>query len=56
MGYNEVRRPVTIVAGQNVAVTAALTVNAAELGEAVVIGYGLFDLSDLTKPTYSVRQ
>ena len=48
VGYNAVRRPVTIAAGQNVDVSAALTVNATELGEAVVIGYGTQRRQDVT--------
>lgn len=48
VGYNAVRQPVTIVAGQNATVSAALTVNATELGEAVVIGYGTQRRQDVT--------
>lgn len=48
VGYNAVRRPVTIIAGQNAELTAALSVNATELGEAVVIGYGTQRKQDVT--------
>ncbi|MFD1470297.1 SusC/RagA family TonB-linked outer membrane protein [Hymenobacter caeli] len=48
VGYNATRRPVTIVAGQNTTVSASLTVNATELGEAVVIGYGTQRRQDVT--------
>ncbi len=48
VGYNAVQRPVTVVAGKNTEVTAALTVNATELGEAVVIGYGTQRKQDVT--------
>ncbi len=48
VGYNAVRKPVTIVAGQNIDVSTALAVNATALGEAVVIGYGTQRRQDLT--------
>lgn len=48
VGYNAVRRPVTIIAGQNAELTATLSVNATELGEAVVIGYGTQRKQDVT--------
>ena len=48
VGYNQVSRSVTIVAGQNVAIDAALTVSATNLGEAVVIGYGTQRKQDVT--------
>lgn len=49
VGYNTVRQPVTVVAGQTTAVgTAKLGENATALGEAVVIGYGTQRKQDLT--------
>lgn len=48
IGYNTVRRPVTVVAGQNIEVSAGLTENATQLSEAVVVGYGTQRRQDVT--------
>ncbi|GAB3571177.1 SusC/RagA family TonB-linked outer membrane protein [Hymenobacter daeguensis] len=48
VGYNTVRRPVTVVAGQNTEVTAGLTENTTQLSEAVVVGYGTQRRQDVT--------
>ena len=49
VGFNTVRQPVTVVAGQTVNLPAqALGENATALGEAVVIGYGTQRRQDLT--------
>ncbi|WP_460607782.1 SusC/RagA family TonB-linked outer membrane protein [Hymenobacter terrigena] len=48
VGYNAVRRPVTVVAGQNAEVSAGLTENTTQLAEAVVVGYGSQRRQDLT--------
>ncbi|MDO7876115.1 SusC/RagA family TonB-linked outer membrane protein [Hymenobacter sp. ASUV-10] len=48
VGYNTVRRPVTVVAGANTEVSAGLTENATALSEAVVIGYGTQRRQDIT--------
>ena len=48
VGYNSVRRPVTVVAGQNAEVTASLTENTTQLSEAVVVGYGTQRRQDVT--------
>ncbi len=48
VGYNSVRRPVTVVAGQNVEVTAGLAENVTQLSEAVVVGYGTQRRQDVT--------
>jgi len=48
VGYNTVRRPVTVVAGANTEVSAGLTENATALSEAVVIGYGTQRKQDIT--------
>ncbi|WP_201980964.1 SusC/RagA family TonB-linked outer membrane protein [Hymenobacter rubidus] len=48
VGYNSVRRPVTVVAGQNTEVSAGLTENATQLAEAVVVGYGTQRRQDIT--------
>ena len=48
IGYNTVRRPVTVVAGQNIEVSAGLTENVTELSEAVVVGYGTQRRQDIT--------
>ncbi len=48
VGYNTVRRPVTVVAGQNAEVAASLTENATALSEAVVVGYGTQRRQDIT--------
>jgi iron complex outermembrane receptor protein len=48
VGYNTVRRPVTVVAGQNTEVSAGLTENATQLAEAVVVGYGTQRRQDIT--------
>ncbi len=48
VGYNSVRRPVTVVAGQNTEVSAGLTENTTQLSEAVVVGYGTQRRQDVT--------
>ncbi|WP_426058935.1 SusC/RagA family TonB-linked outer membrane protein [Hymenobacter sp. B1770] len=48
VGYNTVRRPVTVVAGQNTEVSAGLIENATQLSEAVVVGYGTQRRQDVT--------
>ena len=48
VGYNPVRRPVTIVAGQNAEVSAGLSENTTQLAEAVVVGYGTQRRQDVT--------
>ncbi|MBF9140441.1 SusC/RagA family TonB-linked outer membrane protein [Hymenobacter properus] len=48
VGYNSVRRPVTVVAGQNTEVSAGLTENTTQLSEAVVVGYGTQRRQDIT--------
>ena len=48
IGYNSVRRPVTVVAGQNTEATASLTENTTQLSEAVVVGYGTQRRQDVT--------
>ncbi len=48
VGYNTVRLAVTVVAGQNAVADAALSVNATQLSEAVVIGYGTQRKQDVT--------
>ena len=48
VGYTTVRRPVTVVAGQNAEVSASLAENATQLSEAVVVGYGTQRRQDIT--------
>ena len=48
VGYNSVRRPVTVAAGQTAEVSATLSENATQLSEAVVVGYGSQRRQDLT--------
>ena len=48
VGYNAVRRPVTVVAGQNADVSTGLTENTTQLAEAVVVGYGTQRRQDVT--------
>jgi TonB-linked SusC/RagA family outer membrane protein len=48
VGYNTVRRPVTVTAGQNTEVSAGLTENTTQLSEAVVVGYGTQRRQDVT--------
>ena len=48
IGYNSVRRPVTVVVGQNTEATASLTENITQLSEAVVVGYGTQRRQDVT--------
>ncbi|UOQ96158.1 SusC/RagA family TonB-linked outer membrane protein [Hymenobacter sp. 5317J-9] len=48
VGYNSVRRPVTVAAGQNAEVTASLAENTTQLSEAVVVGYGTQRRQDIT--------
>ncbi|WP_035568064.1 SusC/RagA family TonB-linked outer membrane protein [Hymenobacter sp. IS2118] len=48
VGYNTVRRPITVVAGQNTETAASLAENATALAEAVVVGYGTQRRQDIT--------
>ncbi len=48
VGYNTVRVPVTVTAGQNTESSASLTENTTQLSEAVVVGYGTQRRQDLT--------
>ena len=48
VGYNSVRRPVTVVAGQSAEASATLTENTTQLSEAVVVGYGTQRRQDVT--------
>ena len=48
VGYNTLRRPVTVVAGQNVETSVGLTENVTQLSEAVVVGYGTQRRQDVT--------
>ncbi|MBO2007746.1 SusC/RagA family TonB-linked outer membrane protein [Hymenobacter negativus] len=48
VGYNTVRRPVTVTAGQNTEVAAELTENTTQLSEAVVVGYSSQRRQDVT--------
>jgi len=48
VGYNTVRLPVTVVAGQNVEASASLSENTTQLAEAVVVGYGTQRRQDVT--------
>ena len=48
VGYNPVRRAVTVVAGQTAQVSSALSENATQLSEAVVVGYGTQRRQDVT--------
>ncbi|WP_375417669.1 SusC/RagA family TonB-linked outer membrane protein [uncultured Hymenobacter sp.] len=48
VGYNTVRLPVTVVAGQSATVNAGLTENTTQLSEAVVVGYGTQRRQDVT--------
>lgn len=48
VGYNTVRLPVTVVAGQGATINAGLTENTTQLAEAVVVGYGTQRRQDLT--------
>ncbi|MBU6122129.1 SusC/RagA family TonB-linked outer membrane protein [Hymenobacter siberiensis] len=48
VGYNPVRRAVTVVAGQNAEVSAGLSENTTQLAEAVVVGYGTQRRQDVT--------
>ena len=54
VGYNTVRRPVTVVAGQNTDVSVGLGVNATQLNEAVVVGYGTQRQQDITGAVVAV--
>ncbi|MBF9222347.1 SusC/RagA family TonB-linked outer membrane protein [Hymenobacter ruricola] len=48
VGYNSVRRPVTVAAGQTAEVSASLSENTTQLSEAVVVGYGTQRRQDVT--------
>ena len=48
VGFNTVRLPVTITAGQNTAISSGLTENTTQLSEAVVVGYGTQRRQDVT--------
>jgi iron complex outermembrane receptor protein len=48
VGFNTVRRPVTVVAGQNTEVSADLSENTTQLSEAIVVGYGTQRRQDVT--------
>ena len=48
VGFNAVRRPVTVIAGQNAEVSTSLSENMTQLAEAVVIAYGTQTRRDLT--------
>ncbi|MDO7851974.1 SusC/RagA family TonB-linked outer membrane protein [Hymenobacter convexus] len=48
VGYNSVRRPITVTSGQNTEASAGLTENATQLSEAVVVGYGTQRRQDVT--------
>jgi iron complex outermembrane receptor protein len=48
VGYNSVRLPVTVVAGQNAEVSTSLSENTTQLSEAVVVGYGTQRRQDVT--------
>ncbi|GAB3867388.1 TonB-dependent receptor [Hymenobacter segetis] len=48
VGYNAVRVPVTVVAGQNADASAGLKENTTQLAEAVVVGYGTQRRQDIT--------
>ncbi|WP_046245714.1 SusC/RagA family TonB-linked outer membrane protein [Hymenobacter terrenus] len=48
VGYNSVRLPVTVVAGQNAEVSTDLAESATQLAEAVVVGYGTQRRQDVT--------
>ena len=48
VGYNTVRRPVTVVADKNTETSAELSENTTQLSEAVVVGYGTQSRRQLT--------
>jgi len=48
VGYNSMRRPITVVAGQNTELSANLTESTTQLSEAVVVGYGTQRRQDVT--------
>jgi iron complex outermembrane receptor protein len=48
VGYNTVRLPITVTAGQNTETSAGLTENTTQLSEAVVVGYGTQRRQDVT--------
>ncbi len=55
VGYTSERRPITVVAGQNVEVSASLSENTTQLSEAVVIAYGTQTRRDLTGSVATVN-
>ena len=48
VGYNSMRLPVTVAAGQTATASASLSENATQLAEAVVVGYGTQRRQDVT--------
>jgi|SRR6476661_559597 len=56
VGYTTVRRPVTVVAGQNTEVSASLVENTTQLAEAVVVGYGTQRRQDITGSVATVDE
>ena len=48
VGYNSVRLPVTVAAGQTATASTSLSENATQLAEAVVVGYGTQRRQDVT--------
>ena len=48
VGYATLRKPVTVIAGQTVEVSASLSESATQLSEAVVVGYGTQRRQDVT--------
>jgi len=56
VGYNSIRRPVTVVAGQNTETSADLTENTTQLSEAIVVGYGTQRRQDVTGSVATVDE
>ena len=56
VGFNTVRRSVTVVAGQNTEISADLTENATQLSEAIVVGYGTQRRQDVTGSVATVDE
>ena len=56
VGFNTVRRPVTVVAGQNTEVSADLSENTTQLSEAIVVGYGTQRRQDVTGSVATVDE
>ncbi len=55
VGYNTVRRQVTVVAGQNAEVSAGLTENVTQLSEAVVVAYGTQERREVTGSVATIK-